>query len=139
MYGISSLLRKIFSPHFSTKIKTVGRTCNRPLNIYNWKNSIKTFIYLYALNANILHGGEYLTLTNRFEFIYVLSVKRVPENWTPQTRLETYKAMAKHVSPTGTVRALGKESNIFFRTAGIGGLVFLGFPLIYHIYFFFSF
>ena len=33
--------------------------------------------------------------------------KRVPENWTPELRLETYKYMSKHVSPSGPVRALG--------------------------------
>lgn len=33
--------------------------------------------------------------------------KMVPESWTPELRLETYKYMSKHVSPSGTVRALG--------------------------------
>ena len=33
--------------------------------------------------------------------------KMVPENWTPKVRLETYKYMSKHVSPNGSVRALG--------------------------------
>ena len=31
----------------------------------------------------------------------------VPENWSPAMRLETYQHMAKHVGPSGPVRALG--------------------------------
>jgi len=31
----------------------------------------------------------------------------VPTDWTPEMRLETYRDMARHVSPTGLVRALG--------------------------------
>jgi len=34
-------------------------------------------------------------------------MKFVPETWTPQLRLETYKQMCKNVSGTGRVRALG--------------------------------
>jgi hypothetical protein len=30
-----------------------------------------------------------------------------PVDWKPEMRLETYRDMAKHVSPTGPVRALG--------------------------------
>jgi diketogulonate reductase-like aldo/keto reductase len=33
--------------------------------------------------------------------------KKVPSDWTPEMRLETYRDMAKHVSTDGLVRALG--------------------------------